>query len=101
MTHKDHPVNDYAAAVGSVGQLIDVRQPEEVALGTLPGATNIPLDELPGRLNELDQSRCVVVVCGSGVRSTKASELLTGAGFGDVVNLEGGMKSYEPSEGNR
>jgi len=101
MAHRDHPVNDYAAVVGPTGQLIDVRQPDEVASGTLPGAINIALGELPDRLKELDSSKRVVVLCGSGVRSTKASELLTEAGFTDVVNLEGGMKSYESSEGNR
>ncbi len=93
--HRDHPVNDFADAVGSAGQLIDVRQPDEVAEGTLPGARNIPLDTLGDRLDELDRSRPVIVLCRSGGRSTQACELLVGAGFGDVVNLAGGMLAYE------
>ena len=91
MAHRDHPVADYAAAVGADGQLIDVREPDEVAAGTLPGAVNIPLGELPDRLGELDKARRVVVLCRSGGRSTQAAEFLTGQGFTDVVNLEGGM----------
>jgi len=95
MAHTDHPVTDFATAVGSDGQLIDVREPNEVAEGTLPGATNIPLGDLGGRLGELDTSRRVVTLCGSGGRSTIAAEQLTEAGFGDVVNLEGGMLGYQ------
>lgn len=93
--HTDHPIADYEATLGSDAQLVDVRQPDEVAEGTLPGAVNIPLDTLDGRLGELDRDRRVVVFCRSGGRSTKASELLTGAGFTDVVNLAGGMLAYE------
>ncbi len=92
--HRDHPVADHRAAVGNDGQLVDVRQPDEVATGTLPGAINIPLDVLPERIGELDPARRVVVLCRSGGRSTRAAELLTAAGFGDVVNLAGGMLAW-------
>ncbi len=95
MAHTDLPVNDFVTAVGSDGQLIDVREPSEVAEGTLPGAINIPLGDLGSRLDELDTSRRVVTLCRSGGRSTIAAEELTEAGFGDVVNLEGGMLGYE------
>jgi rhodanese-related sulfurtransferase len=95
MTHRDHPVIDFATAVGSDGQLIDVREPDEVAAGTLPGAVNIPLGELPDRIHELDPARTVVLLCRSGGRSTRAAELLTASGFHQVVNLEGGMLAYE------
>lgn len=94
MTHTDHPARDYEAAVGADGQLIDVREPDEVAAGTLPGAINIPLGELPARTKELDPRRRVVVLCRSGGRSTQASEFLAGEGFADVVNLEGGMLAF-------
>lgn len=93
--HTDHPIADYETTLGPDAQLVDVRQPDEVAEGTLPGAVNIPLDTLDGRLDELDRDRRVVVFCRSGGRSTKASELLTGSGFTDVVNLAGGMLAYE------
>ena len=92
--HHDHPVNDFATAVGEDGQLIDVREPDEVAEGTLPGAINIPLGDMPARIGELDQGRRVVLLCRSGGRSTQAAEFLTASGFGDVVNLEGGMLGF-------
>ena len=92
--HRDHPVSDYRTAVGADAQLIDVRQPDEVAEGTLPGAVNIPLDVLPQRIDELDRGRRVVLLCRSGGRSTMAAEFLTEAGFADVVNLSGGMLAY-------
>ena len=96
--HRDHPVTDYQAVLGSSGQLIDVRQPDEVAQGTLPGAVNIPLDVLPDRLGELDSARTVVLLCRSGGRSGMAAELLTAAGFTDVVNLSGGMLAYQDAD---
>lgn len=94
MPHTDHPVADYLSAVGDSGQLIDVREPDEVAAGTLPGAINIPLGDLAERVGELDPANRVVVLCRSGARSTKASEQLTAAGFSDVVNLAGGMLAF-------
>lgn len=87
-------MNDFAAAVGEDGQLIDVREPDEVAAGTLPGAVNIPLATLPGRIGDLDQNRRVVLLCRSGGRSTQAAKYLTDSGFGDVVNLAGGMLAF-------
>lgn len=97
--HTDHPVADYASVVGSDGQLVDVREPDEVATGTLPGAVNIPLGTLPGRVGELDPSRRVVLLCRSGGRSTQAAEFLTASGFGDVVNLAGGMLAWADAQG--
>lgn len=89
--HRDHPVTDYASVVTPDTQFIDVREPDEVAEGTLPGTVNIPLGTLPDRVGELDPSRRTVVLCRSGGRSTQASVFLTGQGFTDVINLEGGM----------
>jgi rhodanese-related sulfurtransferase len=91
MTHRDHPAADYAAVVDGDTQFIDVREPNEVAAGTLPGTVNIPLGELPTRIGELDPDRRVVLLCRSGGRSTTAARALTAAGFTDVVNLSGGM----------
>ncbi len=93
--HRDHPVTDHAAVVDSDTQLIDVREPDEVAEGTIQGSKNIPLSELPERIGELDRSKRVALFCRSGGRSTKACELLTEAGFADVVNLAGGMLAIE------
>ncbi len=92
--HTDHAVTDYEAVIVDGAQFIDVREPDEVASGTLPGTTNIPLGELADRTAELDPQRRVVVLCKSGGRSTQACQILTGAGFGDVVNLDGGMMAW-------
>ena len=91
MTHRDHPVTDYQAALTDGAQFIDVREPDEYVDGSLPGTTNIPLTEFVDRKGELDPSRRVVLLCRSGGRSTQAAEYLTSNGFTDVVNLEGGM----------
>ena len=89
--HRDHPVNDYAAVVGPDTQFIDVREPDEVAEGSLPGTVNIPLSEFADRFGELDPQRRTVVLCRSGGRSTQACAFLTANGFTDVINLDGGM----------
>jgi len=89
--HTEHPVRDYRTVVTDDAQFIDVREPHEVADGTLPGTVNIPLGELEHRRAELDPTRRVVLLCRSGNRSSKAAEYLTSIGFTDVVNLVGGM----------
>jgi len=97
MTYTDAPVNSHQEVVGSNDQLIDVREPAEFAGGTLPHAINIPLGELPNRLGELDRNRRVVLLCRSGGRSANAAQFLASSGFADVVNLEGGMLAYDPT----
>jgi rhodanese-related sulfurtransferase len=94
MMYRNHPVTDYASVIDADSQFIDVRQPGEVATGALDGAINIPLDELPTRMGELDPAKRTVLLCRSGGRSTQAAEFLSAAGFGDVVNLDGGMLVY-------
>jgi rhodanese-related sulfurtransferase len=89
--YREHPAEDHRAVAVDGAQLVDVREPAEVAQGTLPGAVNIPLGELPWRMRELDVERRVVVLCQSGGRSGRAAELLVASGFDDVVNLSGGM----------
>jgi rhodanese-related sulfurtransferase len=73
--------------------VLDVREPDEVACGHIPGSTNIPLGQLSARVDELEPRRPVVVVCQSGRRSQNAAELLTVAGF-MVSNLAGGMNDW-------
>ncbi|MBZ4420225.1 rhodanese-like domain-containing protein [Myxococcus sp. RHSTA-1-4] len=68
--------------------LVDVRTPEEFASGHLPGALNIPVDELSRRLGELGSpEKPLVVYCRSGARSTRAEQLLKERGFQQVLNL--------------
>jgi rhodanese-related sulfurtransferase len=74
--------------------LVDVREPHEWREGHIPGAIHIPLGSLSGRLDELDPSREIVVVCRSGHRSMTGAQLLQRAGFSQVRNMAGGMISW-------
>ena len=74
--------------------LIDVRTPDEFALGTIPGAVNIPLDDLRERLSEIPADRPLWLFCGIGLRGYLASNILKGYGYKDVRNLIGGLKIY-------
>jgi peroxiredoxin family protein/rhodanese-related sulfurtransferase/TusA-related sulfurtransferase len=75
--------------------LIDVRTPEENALGTIEGSINIPVDELRGRLSEIPANKKLIVFCGTGLRSYFAYRILVQSGFTDVWNLSGGYITYE------
>ncbi len=77
--------------------LLDVRSPEEFAAGHIPGAVNIPHDQVAGRLGELDKSRWVLVYCRSGRRAGTAEDALAQGGF-DVRQIEGSWQRWE-SEG--
>lgn len=97
---------ELAAADRSEVCLVDVRTPEEYALGTIDGAVNIPLDDLRGRLGEIDRESDVIVFCAVGLRGYLAQRILLGRGYRRVRNLAGGYKTYslatqkvEPVEG--
>lgn len=76
-------------------QLVDVRQPAEYEKKHIPGATLIPLAELPGRIKELNPSLPTIAYCAIGGRSRAASQLLAAQGFSRVFNLGGGIKAWE------
>lgn len=97
---------ELAAADRSEVCLVDVRTPEEYSLGTIDGAVNIPLDDLRGRLGEIDRESDVIVFCAVGLRGYLAQRILLGRGYRRVRNLAGGYKTYslatqkvEPVEG--
>lgn len=75
--------------------LLDVRMELEYKEFHLPGATLLPLPELPDRLGEIDREKPVVVYCRSGMRSAAAARLLAGAGFPRVVNMLGGAMAWQ------
>jgi sulfur-carrier protein adenylyltransferase/sulfurtransferase len=74
--------------------LIDVREPFEYEICRIPGATLIPLGELPARLSELDSADEIVLQCKSGARSAKALHILRDAGFKKLSNLQGGILAW-------
>lgn len=62
--------------------LVDVRTPGEFASGHIPGAVNIPVQDIDGRLDELgSKNRPIILYCRSGVRSAQAARVLANAGF--------------------
>lgn len=82
------------ASLGSNVQLIDVRTADECGLRTIPGAINIPLDELRSRLSEISHYKPIVVTCAVGLRGYLAYRILVQNGFKDVKNLSGGFKTW-------
>lgn len=74
--------------------LVDVRTPDEYALGTIDGAVNIPLDDLRERIDEIPTGRPVWLFCGIGLRGYLASNILKDNGYAEVRNLIGGLKTY-------
>ena len=73
--------------------VLDVRNPQELAIGMIEGTVNIPLPELRARIKELPRSKKVLVYCQVGQRGYFASRILTQNGF-DAYNLNGGYKTY-------
>ena len=73
--------------------LLDVREPWEAEIASLPGSVLIPLGELPRSLGTLDQARPVVVYCHHGVRSASARQLLADHGF-RASHLAGGIDTW-------
>jgi len=74
--------------------LLDVREPHELKISQLEGATIIPLGQLASRLSELDSAEEMVIFCKAGTRSARALELLVSAGFRKVKNLKGGINAW-------
>ncbi len=74
--------------------LLDTRTPMEYGRGHVDGFINIPVDELRERIDELDKSKPVYVICQSGLRSYIATRILTGNGF-DAYNFAGGFRFYD------
>ena len=74
--------------------ILDVREPFEIALAPFPGATHIPMGDIPSRLTELDPDQETVVVCHHGVRSAQVAMYLAQMGFERILNLSGGIDAW-------
>lgn len=77
--------------------IVDVRSAAEFAAGHIRDSKNIPLNELQKRSAELDKFKAknVIVLCQSGVNSSKAAMQLKKAGFSEVVSLNGGLPAWQ------
>lgn len=85
----DMPVRHWNDAEGF---LLDVRNPQEIAVEAVPGAVNIPLPQLRSRLGELPKDKEIMVFCRSGQRGHYATRILLQNGF-KAGNITGGMLS--------
>lgn len=89
----DLPLASWDALGRTPAHIVDVRSAAEFNHSHIAGASNIPLDELRGRLGELSPTQEIWVVCGVGQRAYYATRLLMQHGF-RVRNLSGGMHTY-------
>ena len=102
----DHPQIDVDAIAATAPAdrpfLLDVRTPQEFEKGHIPGAVNIPVDELRSRVSEVPQDRPVAAYCQVGQRGYLATRILCQSGY-EANNIGGGYKAwllYEPAAGN-
>ena len=79
--------------------IVDVRTAEEFALGTIPGAINIPIDEIRERINQLPTGK-LLITCQVGQRGHAATRLLKEMGY-EAINLDGGYLTWSNSPANK
>lgn len=77
--------------------IVDVRTPAEFAQGHVPGAINIPVDQVANRVSELAnaKNKDVVLYCRSGKRAAQAADVLKSNGFNKLLHLEGDIAKWE------
>lgn len=73
--------------------ILDVREPQEWELGTLPGSLLISMGEIMDRIDEIPDDRAVLCVCRSGARSAQVASYLAMMGHRQIANMEGGLKT--------
>lgn len=75
-------------------QLLDVREPWELEIARVQSTLDIPMGEIPQRLDEIDRDRPVAVMCHGGVRSAQVAAFLTQQGLQQVANIAGGIDAW-------
>ena len=75
--------------------IVDIRDDASYDEAHIPGAINIPLNELGYRVFSLDKTKDIIVYCFTGVTSQVACQILVNAGFKDVYNVVGGIKTWD------
>jgi rhodanese-related sulfurtransferase len=80
---------------GTAPVVIDVRTPEEYATGHIPGALNIPFDQVAQRISEVEAPHGVALYCMVGPRARKGESALLSAGYTSVLHLEGGLAAWQ------
>lgn len=74
--------------------VLDVREPQEIAIARFPGALEIPMHDVPARLAELDPKQEIFVLCHHGMRSAHVAAFLAEQGFARVGNVAGGIDAW-------
>jgi rhodanese-related sulfurtransferase len=74
---------------------IDVRETYEFESGHIKGMENVPLSTLKSDYNKIPKDAEVVLICRSGNRSKQAAEILTNLGYHNIVNVDGGIQSWQ------
>lgn len=82
-------------ALGSGAYVVDVRTPQEFAQGHVPGAINLPVEEVARWADTLPKDKPVYLYCRSGNRSRQAAAYLKGKGYTNLYNVEGGVLAIE------
>lgn len=75
-------------------RLIDVREPHEQGISHIEPAELIPLGEFAARMDELDPSEEIALLCRNGIRSARALQMLAAAGFQKAYNVRGGINAW-------
>jgi rhodanese-related sulfurtransferase len=89
-------VDELEVARAGGAPVIDVREPDEYEGGHVPGAVLIPLGQVVERVDEVEQTGPVYVICGTGPRSAKAVQWYRAQGI-DAINVDGGTKAWVDS----
>ncbi len=79
---------------GEAHVLLDVREPWEIAVCAIDGSVNIPMGQVPARLDDLPRDRPVIVLCHHGIRSSRVAAWLRQNGLTKAVNLQAGIDAW-------
>ncbi len=77
--------------------VVDVREPWEIAIASVPGTLNIAMNSMPAHIGELPQDKEIAVLCHHGNRSRRVAEFLERSGFEKVYNIAGGIAAWSHS----
>ena len=74
--------------------LLDVREPDELAIASIPWALAIPMGDVPVRFEELPKDKPIAVLCHGGTRSGRVTKFLNENGYPNAVNVAGGIRDW-------
>jgi rhodanese-related sulfurtransferase len=79
---------------GKPHMLLDIREPQELAVASVEGAVHIPMNTIPGNLDKLPKDKPLVVMCHMGGRSHQVTQWLRAQGWSNAINLDGGISAW-------